>query len=152
MSQENVEQFKRGLEASNRRDIEALLDTLDPGVQWSPAFPALLGGEARVYWGHDGVCEMFRAFRDALDEIHAEYSEIRDLGDRVVGIGRIRTRGKASGAATEAPFACISDSRTASRFEFGPIAIRRTPSKPPGFRGRRCRRRTWSWSGVPSGP
>ena len=62
-----------------------------------------------MYRGHDGVREMFRAFYDALDEIHAEYSEIRDLGDRVVGIGRIRTRGTASGAATESPFACISD-------------------------------------------
>jgi ketosteroid isomerase-like protein len=109
MSQENVEQFKRGAEASNRRDIEALLNTLDPGVEWSPAFPVLLGGEAKVYLGHDGVREMFRAFYDALDEIHAEYSEIRDLGDRVVAIGRIRNRGKASGAATESPFVTISD-------------------------------------------
>jgi ketosteroid isomerase-like protein len=109
MSQENVDAFKRGTEAANRRDIEALLDTLDPEVQWSPAFPVLLGEEAKVYSGHDGVREMFRAFYDALDEIHAEYSEIRDLGDRVVGIGRGRTRGKASGAATESPFACISD-------------------------------------------
>ena len=109
MSQENVDSFKRGLEASNRRDIEALLDTLDPAVEWSPAFPVLLGEEAKVYRGHDGVREMFRGFYDALDEIHAEYSEIRDLGDRVVGIGHIRTRGTASGAATEAPFPRISD-------------------------------------------
>jgi uncharacterized protein len=109
MSQENVEQVKRGVEASNGRDIEALLDTLDPGIQWSPAFPVLLGGEAKVYVGRDGVREMFRAFYDALDEIHAEYSEIRDLGDRVVAIGRIRTRGKASGAATESPFASVTD-------------------------------------------
>jgi SnoaL-like domain len=62
MSQENVDQFMRGLEASNRRDIEALLDTLDPEVEWSPAFPVLLGGESKVYRGHDGVREMFRAF------------------------------------------------------------------------------------------
>ena len=66
----------------------------------------LLGEETKVYRGYDGVREMFRAFYDALDEIHVEYSEIRDLGDRVVGIGRGRTRGKASGAATESPFAC----------------------------------------------
>src|SRR5436190_24251153 len=109
MSQENVDQFKRGLEASNRRDIEALLDTLDPEVEWSPAFPVMLGGEAKVYRGHDGVREMFPAFYDVVDEIRVEYSEIRDLGDRVVAIVSGRTRGKASGAATESPFACISD-------------------------------------------
>src|SRR5436190_190998 len=109
MSQENVDQFKRGLEASNRRDIEALVKTLDPEVEWSPAFPVLLGEEAEVYRGHDGIREMFRGFYDVVDEIHVEYSEIRDLGDRVMGIGRGRTRGTASGAATESPFACISD-------------------------------------------
>jgi ketosteroid isomerase-like protein len=109
MSQENVDSFKRGLEASNRRDIEALVETLDPEVEWSPAFPVLLGEEAKVYRGHDGVREMFRGFYDVVDEIHVEYSEIRDLGDRVVGIGRGRVRGQASGAATESPFACISD-------------------------------------------
>src|SRR3954454_4434825 len=109
MSQENVDQFKRGLEASNRRDIEALLHTLDPEVEWTPAVPVSLGEEAKAYRGHDGVREMFRAFYDVVDEIHVEYSEIRDLGDQVVGIGRIRFRGKASGAATESPFACISD-------------------------------------------
>ncbi len=109
MSQENVEKTKRGAEASNRRDIEALLVDLDPEIEWSPAFPVLLGEEAKVYRGHDGVREMFRGFYDALDEIHVEYSEIRDLGDRVVAIGRIRTRGKASGAATESPFALVSD-------------------------------------------
>ena len=46
---------------------------------------------------------MFREIYDAFDEIHVEYSEFRDLGDRVVGIGRVRMRGKGSGAETEAP-------------------------------------------------
>jgi hypothetical protein len=103
MSQKDVDQFKRGLETSNRRDIQALVETLDPEVEWSPAFPVLLGGEAKVYRGHDGIREIFRGFYDVVDEIHVEYSEIRDLGDRVMGIGRVRTRGTASGAATESP-------------------------------------------------
>jgi ketosteroid isomerase-like protein len=90
MSHENVEQTYRGLDAYNRRDVEALLATVDPEVEWSTAFPVLLGG-------------------DVLDEIHVEYSEVRDLGDRVVAIGRIRTRGKGSGAVTESPFAAVTD-------------------------------------------
>jgi ketosteroid isomerase-like protein len=109
MSQQDVDQVKRGAEAVNRRDIEALLEGLDPEVEWSPAFPVLLGGEARTYCGHDGVREMFRGFYEVLDEIHVEYSEIRDLGDLVVAVGRIRTRGKESGAPTESPFALVSD-------------------------------------------
>jgi ketosteroid isomerase-like protein len=109
MSQENVDQFKRFAEASNRRDIDALLESLDPEVVWSPE-PGVWGGEeAEVYRGHDGVREMFRGFYEVVDEIHVEYSEIRDLGDRVVGIGRIRMRGQASGASTESPLVSISD-------------------------------------------
>jgi ketosteroid isomerase-like protein len=109
MSQENVELAYRGLDAYNRRDIEALLETLDPEVEWSPAFPVLLGGDGSAYLGHEGIREMFRDFDDVLDEIHVNYSEVRDLGDQVIAIGRIRTRGKASGAATESPFGSVTD-------------------------------------------
>ena len=109
MSQENVENFKRGAEASNRRDIEAQLELLDPEVEWSPAFPVLLGGEEKVYRGHEGVREMFQGFYDVLDEINVEYSEVRDLGDRILGIGRLRIRGGGSGISTESPFAVITD-------------------------------------------
>jgi ketosteroid isomerase-like protein len=111
MPQENVEITERALSAYNRRDVEALLETLDQAIEWSPAFPVLLGQEPTVYRGHDGIREMFRDFSEVLDEIQVEYVEIRDLGDRVVAIGRIRTRGKASGAATESPLAAVSDIR-----------------------------------------
>jgi ketosteroid isomerase-like protein len=32
-----------------------------------------------------------------FSEVHAEVTEIRDLGDRVVGLGEIRARGRESG-------------------------------------------------------
>ena len=111
MSQENVEAFKRGLEAGNRGDVETLLEELDPEVEWHSALHALMGGEQTVFRGHDGVREMMRDLNDAFDEIHIEISEIRDLGDRLVAIGRIRTRGKASGAQTETPFALVTEIR-----------------------------------------
>jgi ketosteroid isomerase-like protein len=57
MSQQNVEAFKRGLEAGNRGDVETLLEVLDPEVAWHSALHALMGGEATVYRGHDGVRE-----------------------------------------------------------------------------------------------
>ena len=49
MSQENVEVFKRGVEAYDVRDIDALLEDLDPDVEWQPVLQVLLGGEATVY-------------------------------------------------------------------------------------------------------
>ena len=109
MSQENVEAFQRGLEAGNRGDVETLLQELDPEVEWHSALHAFLGGEQTVFRGHDGVREMLRDLNEAFGEIHIEISEIRDLGDRLVAIGRTRARGKASGADVESPIAFITE-------------------------------------------
>jgi ketosteroid isomerase-like protein len=109
MSQENVEAFTRGLEAGNRGDVETLLEELDPEVAWHSALHALLGGEATVYRGHDGVREMLRDLYEAFDEIHIEISEIRDLGDRLVAIGRTRARGTASGADVTSPIGFVTE-------------------------------------------
>jgi hypothetical protein len=45
MSQENVESFKRGVEAYNRRDAQALIEELDPTVEWIK-----IGRETGVRW------------------------------------------------------------------------------------------------------
>jgi len=104
MSQENVEAFKRAVEANNRRDVEAFLEELDPEVEWHPLLPVLLGGEATVDRGHAGVRELFDDIDQAFTEFRVEMSEIRDLGDRIVAIGRMRARGRESGAETESPW------------------------------------------------
>jgi ketosteroid isomerase-like protein len=109
MSHENVEAFKRGLEAGNRGDVETLLEELDPEVEWHSALHALLGGEQTVFRGHDGVRKMIRDLNQAFSEIHIEITEIRDLGDRLVAIGRTRARGKASGAETDTPLALVTE-------------------------------------------
>jgi ketosteroid isomerase-like protein len=109
MSDENVEVMRRGFEAGNRRDIEAMLDVLDPEVEWHSALVMSLEGEAAVYRGHEGFRAFFRALDELFDNLHADYPEIRDLGDRVVGIGRISMRGKGSGAETESPICTVVD-------------------------------------------
>jgi uncharacterized protein len=109
MSQENVEGFKRGLEAGNRGDVETLLEELDPEVEWHNALLALLRGEQTVFRGHDGVREMIRDLDEAFGEMHIEISEIRDLGDRLVAIGRTRARGKGSGADVESPIGFVTE-------------------------------------------
>ena len=111
MSQENVEAFKRGIEAGNRGDIETLLEVLDPELVWHSALHALMGGEATVFRGHDGVRELFRDLSESFDEMHLEISEIRDLGDRLVAVGRTRARGKASGADVETPIGYVTEFR-----------------------------------------
>jgi ketosteroid isomerase-like protein len=109
MSQENVDAFKRGLEAGNRGDVDTLLEVLDPEVAWHSALHALLGGEGTVYRGHDGVREMIGDLYEAFDDFQIEISEVRDRGDRTVAIGRARARGDASGADVEMPIAFVTE-------------------------------------------
>src|SRR5215211_3816478 len=120
MSRQNVEAFKRAVEANNRRDVEAFLEELDPEVEWHPGLPALLGGEATVGRGHEGARELLRDVYDALAVFHLEISEIRDLGDRIVAIGRMHARGRESGAETESPW------RYVVQYENGKATLIRT--------------------------
>jgi ketosteroid isomerase-like protein len=107
MSQENVEAFKRAVEAYNRRDIDAFLEEIDPEVEWHGALQALLESETTVYQGHEGVRQWVRDIDEALADIRLELPEIRDLGDRIVAIGWLHARGQVSGAETESPFGCV---------------------------------------------
>ena len=109
MSQENVEAFKRAVDAINRGDIEASLKDLDPDVEFHAFMEELLGGEGRVYLGYAGVREFYRDFSEHFNQLHWEYPDIRDLGDRVLAIGTFRARGRASGAEVETPLGVLTD-------------------------------------------
>jgi ketosteroid isomerase-like protein len=111
MSQENVETFKRGLDAYNRRDIDGFLATFDPAAEWRPLNQVMFGAEATVYRGYEGVRKFVREVDDAFAEAQLEYEESRDLGERIVVIGHVRTLGRASGAQTESPIAWLVEFR-----------------------------------------
>src|SRR3954464_1837351 len=87
MTQENVETFKRAVDAYERRDLEAMMEECDPEIEWHSAATTALGGTARAYRGRAGMRDLFRDHDEAFTEIHIEFSEIRDLGDRLVAIG-----------------------------------------------------------------
>ena len=109
MSQENVDAFKRALAAANRRDFDALLEEAHPEVEWHPGVQALLGGEATVYRGAGAVREGLQDLYDSFAELHLEISEIRNLGDRVLAMGKLRARGMESGVEIESPWAYLAD-------------------------------------------
>ena len=103
-----MEAFKRFVDGFNRRDVKAMLEELDAGV-WRPAAPVALGGEATVYRGHVGVPDGIRDLHESFAELQIEISEIQQVGDRIVGIGRIRTRGKGSGVESWSPFGAVME-------------------------------------------
>jgi ketosteroid isomerase-like protein len=109
MSQENVEAFKRGISAMNRQDINRMLEVCDPDVVWRDAINVMFGGEATMYRGHEQVREVFQDLYESFAEIDADYSDVRDLGERVLGLGHLRMLGKESGAETESPVAALTE-------------------------------------------
>jgi ketosteroid isomerase-like protein len=109
MSQENAESFKGFIDAFNRRDAEAIVEVVDSSVEWRPAAPVALGGEATVYRGLAGVADGLRDLHGSFAELQIEISELQEVGDRIVGTGRIRTRGQGSGAEFETPFGAVME-------------------------------------------
>jgi ketosteroid isomerase-like protein len=107
MLQENLEAERRATEAFNRLDVEAVLEELDAEIEWQDAFQVLLGGEATTVHGHAGVRELMREQDELFAEFAVEYSEARDVGDKLVAIGVLRARGKQSGAAIESSLATV---------------------------------------------
>src|SRR5690348_4443430 len=100
MSQENVDQFRRGLEAFNRTDIPALMELMDPEIQFDHRLTELQGS----YVGLEGLQGFFVDAAEHFDTWRVECPDVRDLGDRVLALGTTRLTGKGSGAETELPF------------------------------------------------
>jgi len=110
MPADKVDVAKRVIDAYNRRDIDGLFAELaTPDFEWYPAIVRALDGGG--YHGRDGV-EKFAADTSAnWEELQVLAEEFRDLGDRVLVLGRMNGRGKASGVPVDTPFACVLDFR-----------------------------------------
>jgi uncharacterized protein len=64
-----------------------------------------------VYRGREGVERFLADTSENWEELQIVAEEFRDLGDRVVVLGRMKGRGKGSGAPIDQPFATIYDFR-----------------------------------------
>jgi uncharacterized protein (TIGR02246 family) len=105
VSEADVQLVRAVFDAINRRDVQAVLDAYHPDADMSTLTSELVQGKS--YSGHTGIREYFSSFADVWDELHLEPEEVRDLGDRILVVGRWSSRGKESGAEVESPAAWI---------------------------------------------
>ena len=107
MSEENVNIMRQGYDAFNRGDIDAVMDLLDPEIEWQE--PDV--GISPVRGTHHGpqavANDVFGSVPEHWDEFQAVAEEFLDAGDRVVVLGHFRVRGKATGKTVDAPFAHV---------------------------------------------
>jgi ketosteroid isomerase-like protein len=111
MSRENVEIVKRLTDAFHRRDIDAFAKLTTPDVEWVPVFAARV--EQSVYRGREGIEAFLRELSETWEMFRPVPEEYRDLGTRVLGLGRLEAQGRNSGVVMETPWAGIFDFRTA---------------------------------------
>ena len=109
MSQENVEIAKRALDAFNRRDVDAFMEFTTSDFELVPAMAGAVDGSSIT--GREGLETLFGEVRHIWEEQLVIADEFRDLGDRVLVLGRIVGRGRASGVPVETPAALIIDFR-----------------------------------------
>jgi ketosteroid isomerase-like protein len=101
MSRRNVEAVLHGIEALNRRDADAFVETASPDIEWEDS--VFWSEHARIYRGEAELREWFdRVVLEPWESIHFELAEITEAGDdRVFFGGLLTTRGKGSGAETQ---------------------------------------------------
>jgi uncharacterized protein len=101
MPERNLELVRRSFDAIRRKDLDTLLDLADPEVVFvNPDYAVETG--TRV--GHEGIRIVFDAMFDAFEELRFEPTELIDLGDRVVAIGRMVAKAKGSGVGVNQSF------------------------------------------------
>jgi ketosteroid isomerase-like protein len=99
MSQENVEITRTSYEALNRRDVDALLEHLDPNIEVPLPEGGIMAGVLR---GHQGVRAFLDSYLDAFECFHVQPERFFDAGDRIVVFCRMSGLGRGSGAAIKA--------------------------------------------------
>jgi ketosteroid isomerase-like protein len=107
MSDQNVNLLRRAADAISRGDDGAVVETAHPDAVFEPLRAATEG----VYRGHEGVSRYLADTADAFEIFEITYTDVRDLGDRVLAIGSVRMRGRASGLESEIPHAAIAEFR-----------------------------------------
>jgi ketosteroid isomerase-like protein len=108
MSQENVELVRRSVEAIPRDvedDVEEMLSYVDPEGELHSAIVG--GAEGNVYRGHEGFRRWVADSFESFQEVRNEWSEFRDLGDRVLAFGHVKARGRESGMELDSPMGWV---------------------------------------------
>ena len=91
MAAGDVEIARRGIDAYNRGDLDALVELADPEVTMVPVRALLEGGE---YRGHEGVRKFLSDMEEDWESRRIEVDEIREVGDGLLVLGTFAATGR----------------------------------------------------------
>jgi ketosteroid isomerase-like protein len=100
----NLERARAAFDAYNRDGPESFFDQLDPSIVWI----ADRSDTGRVTSrGIDGVKRSFEEQFEAVSDLRFDVGEMQEVGDRVVALGRLSGRFRATGIEGEIPFGIV---------------------------------------------
>ena len=105
MAESNGGLIRQGFEDLAASGYEAMLPLISPEFELTT--PPGLAAEPDTYRGPDGMTRYFESFYEAMDEIHFEPHEFREIGDWVVVPFTLTARGRSTGLEAE-QFAVIA--------------------------------------------
>jgi ketosteroid isomerase-like protein len=98
-----------GMEAFNRRDVEAAVAVAHPDFEFEPPREFVDLGFDRSYRGPAGFRKYMSTWSDVFGpDVRVEPLELIDAGDRIVLLADLRARGQASGIPVNGTIATIS--------------------------------------------
>src|SRR5436190_20133779 len=151
MSQENVEVVRSFYHAWAREEFPGPVELMDPEIEYVNPAGAVEPGTRR------GLAAFSRAVEkvfEGWETWQTEPEQFNDVGDQVAVVVRYRARGRRSGVEVEGRESALWTLRNGKVARYAWFHNRPTPSKPPGFRIRRCRRTTFERcaTGAPRSP
>ena len=95
MARDKADVAKRVVDAYNRRDVDGLFAELaTPDFEWYPGIVRALDGGG--YRGREGVERFLADTSENWEELQIIAGEFRDLGDRVLVLGRMKDAARAA--------------------------------------------------------
>jgi ketosteroid isomerase-like protein len=131
MSQENVEAMRTAMEAFNRRDGERFDDLLTEDAEIVPVRAAL---EGTIYRGSKAASQYCAAVEKTWEDLGWKIEEMRDGGEWVLALGRIRGQGRDSGAGIDSRAGWVAHFRDGLIARFQTYADRAEALKAAGLR------------------
>jgi uncharacterized protein len=93
--EQTIERLRQGIEAFNRRDLDGAMAPLDPDVELV-SLKAVLEGSS--YNGREGMRRLLEDMSEDWEQFQLSADEFVPVGDdRVLVMGHLQARGKASG-------------------------------------------------------
>jgi ketosteroid isomerase-like protein len=106
-----IENTQRAMDAWNREDLAAFLETWHPDCEWRPAFPRSLEGVGTVYRGRAGITRAWHGVRAVWEEYQIVPEDAQVVGDNLVAVGRIHARGAESRMELESGWSALATFR-----------------------------------------